>query len=186
MSCKIELDMKTEWLPYFNEWIHCEQCPLLKATPVIYPRGKIPCDILFIGMNPGITENSLGFPMTGPTREEIDNWITMGIPSSARWAIQNVVACVTRETMIRTRDPTVVEVSNCRQRLIQFVRLADPGKIVILGEFAWKHFPKDAFPGLDYLKLPHPIALAHLELQEARTKRAKVIISLRKFTGRMM
>ena len=143
----------------------------------------MPCEIVFVAMAPGLSEDDLGFPTVGPTRPILDFWIEASGVSQLRWAVQNLIACMSRdyENPTKTRDPTVEEIISCRPRLIEVIELLEPGQVVLLGELAQRWFPKDEFRHCQYLDLIHPAALLRSGIGDKAVMEAKAIARLKKF-----
>lgn len=52
---------------HVDRWANCEGCHLWEGRrKVITWRGTVPCDVLFIGEAPGVSEDVIGFPFVGP------------------------------------------------------------------------------------------------------------------------
>jgi len=59
-----------------EKWNDCEKCELCNQRgSVVLARGKIPCDLLFIGEAPGQSEDVLGVPFVGPAGKLLDSII---------------------------------------------------------------------------------------------------------------
>ena len=157
------IDCVLEFRKHYKKWENCNDCGLGAGANrhVLRPRGFLPCDLLFVGMAPGQSENTLGFPMMpdAPSGDIIDGWILESGAIDFRWCIQNLTACISRNGKIKVRDPLPYEINCCQPRLIEFVRMAAPGQIVLLGGLAQKHFPKSEFRECQFLNLPHPASL---------------------------
>lgn len=180
-------DKVVEFRKHYDKWKGCELCEIGKqaSTHVLRVRGYIPCEIFFVGMAPGFSEDGSrgGFPMVGPTRNIIDEWIVESGVIGLRWAIQNIVACMSRDygNHNKSRDPEVHEIDECRPRLIEIVRLCEPGQIVLLGKLAQDNFPKDMFSECQYLDLPHPAFLLNKHCRNPHEITARAILELKRF-----
>lgn len=61
---------------HVERWKDCEGCSLRdRRTRVVLYRGKIPCDVLFIGEAPGESEDVVGVPFVGPAGKLLDAMI---------------------------------------------------------------------------------------------------------------
>ncbi len=167
-----------------RKWEHCTACACGEQATrhVLRVRGYLPCEILFVGMAPGVSEDALGFPMVGPTKRVIDEWIEKSGVGRLRWGIQNLIACMSRDEEHRTknRDPYTSEILACRPRLVELVEMAAPGQIVLLGTLAQKMFPRTEFDA-QYLHLPHPAFLAHKKVRDPAAITARAVVELRRF-----
>lgn len=66
----------TPWQSHVARWKDCRRCCLCDGRKtVVLARGKIPCDVLFIGEAPGDSENVLGQPFIGPAGKLLDEII---------------------------------------------------------------------------------------------------------------
>lgn len=172
--------IKTKLEKHVQEWGHCQRCRLCKdAATVVLGRGTLPCDVLFVGEAPGPDEDKQGVPFIGRSGNLLNNLIDDSkrlLKTShykCRWnytyAITNVVACIpTTATFAKStarknfREPTGIEISSCAPRLQQFVQLAAPRSIVLLGRIAkifstdtvLSIFPKEKQPPLHTMYHP--------------------------------
>ena len=178
-------DIPIEFSKHYDKWNGCDACGLgsLATRHVLRPRGYIPCEILFIGMAPGLSEDARGWPMIGPTKDVLDEWIEESGVSALRWAIQNLIACMSREAErpAKYRDPSGYEIMKCRPRLIELVKLCAPGQIVLLGKLSQHVFPKEWFRECQYLDLPHPASVFRKEVRDPASISARAICELRRF-----
>lgn len=66
------------------DWRDCAKCDLVDGrTRVVFARGKIPCDILFVGEAPGKSEDIIGQPFVGPAGKLLDRIIASTIGNTA-------------------------------------------------------------------------------------------------------
>lgn len=142
------------WKKHVLEWSDCMRCELCRTRQtVVLARGKVPCDVLFIGEAPGESENALGVPFVGPAGKLLDDVIERAfegmtldgpvhpeiavVGRQLRWAFTNVVCCIPRDDELgKLAEPPDEAVQACQPRLVEFVRLADPRLIVTLGKTA--------------------------------------------------
>jgi uracil-DNA glycosylase len=91
---------------HVNRWGDCQQCELHRVRhKVVLARGRVPCDVLFIGEAPGASEDVLGLPFVGPAGHMLDYIIERsigehnelrkekGLPG-LRVAMTNLVCCM--------------------------------------------------------------------------------------------
>lgn len=125
-----------------KEWADCSKCQIgIWAAKKVHLRGTVPCDLLFIGEAPGVSENMVGAPFVGSSGEILDVWIeratqALGLHMPV-WAITNTVAC--RPCGRRAganRAPTDQEQSNCWLRFREVMSIARPKMVVALGRVA--------------------------------------------------
>lgn len=135
-------------------WSDCVRCEIGRiATKHVFARGTLPCDILFIGEAPGVSEDALGKPFVGESGDVLDKWILetqtavidedckgrrQRLPDSGfSYAITNTVCCrPTDAPGGKNRAPSPEEQSNCGQRFLRFVDIAAPRGVVLLGKVA--------------------------------------------------
>lgn len=150
------------------DWADCERCHLHDhATLHVLTRGTLPCELLFVGEAPGVSEDSIGKPFVGRSGKVLDALIAETPPAyNYRIGITNIIACFpldTEQLPKRTfRKPRMLEALKCRPRLTEVFRMAKPQAVIFLGETAQEYGPP-AFPiDVPYmtLELWHPSYLA--------------------------
>jgi len=134
---------------------------------VVLARGVLPCKLLFIGEAPGPTEDAAGFPFIGRSGEILDKMIqelTLRV-GPISYAITNAVACFPHDVVgIVTDDgvdsnqiirpPAKEEIQACSPRLTEFLNIANPVAVVLLGKSAVKAFKGHTLK--QTLELQHP------------------------------
>lgn len=167
-------------------------------------RGRIPCDILFIGEAPGASEDVLGEPFIGPAGKLLDQiiWDALNPIGETGWeacpyrvAFTNVVACIPfGEDGVKTSEPPQEAIKACDERLVEFVRLCKPRLIVAVGLLSKKtisgaaQFSLDGKSQpewlkhsdcLDFLDIVHPAAILRADIakQSLAIKRCIVAIA---------
>lgn len=61
---------------HLERWKNCTACELHKErTNVVLARGTVPCDVCFVGLAPGDSEDLFGVPFVGPAGESLDGII---------------------------------------------------------------------------------------------------------------
>ena len=109
---------------------------------VVLARGKIPCDVLFIGEAPGESEDVLGQPFVGPAGKLLDRLIGQSEAGDLKIAYTNVIGCFPRNVgednrNVKFTQPPKEAVKACRERLLDFVDIVKPKAVVFAGKFAW-------------------------------------------------
>lgn len=149
-----KLPKLSPWKEHVERWKDCEACELCAhRRHVVLAAGKIPCDVLFIGEAPGLTEDTLGSPFSGPAGSLLKNMIEeSGLAEQRRIAFTNLVACIPfdEEGSKKVNEPPRDSIEACSKRLNEFVRLAKPRVIVRVGKLAEKHIIGQAQFGGDY------------------------------------
>lgn len=135
----------------------------------VYARGRIPCDVLFVGEAPGESENVLGVPFAGPAGFLLDRIVAQSIgevhyPITVGFA--NLVCCIPRESDgNKAAEPDDKEIKACGPRLVEFINLCKPRLIVCVGAMARDWLDPKVRPRVDIPKeipqvdITHPAAI---------------------------
>jgi uracil-DNA glycosylase family 4 len=122
---------------------HCEcwkdgcGASICEGARKVFSRGKLPCDVLFVGEAPGESEDTVGLPFIGPAGKLLDHIVKQAIPSTLRVAFTNIVCCIPREEDGRkATEPDDDSILACQPRLVEFVEIAKPKLIVCVGAMA--------------------------------------------------
>ncbi len=121
-----------------------EQCSGVKH--IVFARGVIPCDILFIGEAPGESEDVCGQPFKGPAGALLTRLIEMsGIMHNTglQLAFGNMVNCIPRDGANKATEPDKEQILQCSGRLREFIKLCDPKLIICVGKLAAKWLDQD-------------------------------------------
>lgn len=186
----------TGWQAHVAKWKDCTRCPLSTGrSKVVLARGKIPCDILFIGEAPGESEDVIGSPFVGPAGKLLDNIIEESIYMHApswRLGFTNLVACIPRgeDGTGKAEEPDAKCIKACSGRLAEFVNLAQPQLVVLVGSLARKHIPGQSTFGsnltwlrngqyLKFCEISHPafILRANVAQQGLLIQRCQVALT---------
>lgn len=137
----VEHKVRKRYQQHRTEWKKCQRCPLSKTrSRVCTGRGRLPCDCLFIGEAPGQVEDACGEPFLGSAGRLLDRWIAE-IDVKFTWAITNMLGCLPLDTeTIKIRRPTGAELALCLPRLNEFISMANPTVLVLLGKIATVNF----------------------------------------------
>jgi len=120
---------------HVKRWTKCAQCHLCEHRKnVVFCRGKIPAQVLFVGEAPGDSEDVLGKPFMGPAGKALNGIIRQSFDDedNINYCITNVVSCMP----MPRGAPSKECVSACRPKLIEVVQMCNPKLIVGLGEVA--------------------------------------------------
>lgn len=115
----------------------CERCPELcrSRTRIVNGVGPADADLVFAGETPGADEDERGEPFVGRSGAVLDDALRDAGLSRSDVRITNCVRCRPPEN----RDPTGVELGNCRGYLETEFRQLDPELIVTLGKVPSEH-----------------------------------------------
>lgn len=121
-----------------QDWADCQRCHYSETRKtVVLVRGKVPCDVLFIGEAPGESEDVLGVPFIGPAGKLLDQIIADALPDTVRYAMTNLVACIPRDdTGAKFGEPMDDCIEACRPRLQEMVVMCKPKLVVLVGTHA--------------------------------------------------
>jgi len=113
----------------------CTRCALSQGrTQVVWAKGNLDGDVIFIGEAPGFHEDQQGLPFVGAAGQLLDKLLDeVGIPKS-RAAVVNVLKC----RPPNNRDPLPEEIESCRPYLEAQLSHMSPTVIVTMGNFATK------------------------------------------------
>lgn len=176
----------SRWTKHRNEWIECEECELCSTRKkVVQVRGKLPCDILFIGEAPGAAEDVIGQPFVGPAGKLLDKIISKSIDESEwRLAFTNLIACIPidLEDGRKIREPHKEHIQACSDRLREVFEIANPSRVVMVGGLATKHVPKILdLDGVLVENIMHPAAILRADRSQRGLAIQRASIALEDF-----
>lgn len=113
----------------------CVRCALHESrSEVVFGAGDPDADLMFVGEAPGAEEDRTGLPFVGRSGGLLDELLEgIGI-SRQEIFIANVIKCRPPDN----RDPSAVEIEECRPYLERQVELITPRIVCTLGNFATK------------------------------------------------
>ena len=151
-----------------REWINCKRCHLFRQrNKVVLLRGKIPCDILFVGEAPGISEDIIGMPFIGPAGKLLDQIIEEATSDllKLRVAFTSLVACIPKDKNgDKIHEPDIKCIKRCSKRLRSVIKLTKPSAIISVGQLAKKHIPADI--EAQFANIIHPAAILRLDVSQ--------------------
>jgi DNA polymerase len=183
----------TPWQAHRKRWgggCGSDQCD--KATHVVLARGKVPCDVLFVGEAPGASEDVRGVPFDGPAGQLLDRIVAQSVPPELRVAFTNLVGCLPRgEDGRKAGEPEEDQITCCSDRLRDFVRVANPRLIVLVGKLAetwlepgYKHtikLPVD----VPTVKITHPAAILRAVVVQQSLLFKRCVVTVAEAVGRL-
>lgn len=182
-----KIEIKT-WKDYKARWGKgCGSVDCKRASHVVLARGKIPCDVLFIGEAPGVSEDTLGVPFVGQAGKLLDQIIARAIEDiepAPRIALTNLVGCIPLDEESRkTMEPDADTIAQCSQRLQDFVNLSSPRMIVLVGRLAedWldpRYKTEVKFPDVPVIKIIHPAAILRMNVATQGLSVQRCIVDL--------
>lgn len=166
---------------HVDKWTGCTKCVLhLCRNRMVFGRGTVPCDILFIGEAPGASENSLGYPFAGPAGEFLDILISQSEIDKYRLGFTNLVSCIPLgDDRKKLAAPDDEDIKACAPRLQEFYRIAKPKMVITLGGLAEKWLDRvlPEHTGLTAAAI-HPAAILRAMQAQRGYLRQKLLISL--------
>lgn len=125
-------------------WENCTKCDLCKTRKhVVFARGTIPCDVLFVGEAPGQSEDVIGKPFVGPAGKLLNSMIedvTAAYPGIS-YGITNLVGCLPYKTS-KSHEPTKEQIEACLPKLREFICfIARPKAIIMVGDLSSEYVP---------------------------------------------
>ena len=123
-----------------KKWIEECQCGLKKTAIQAVPgNGSPDAEIIFIGEAPGRFEDEFGRPFVGAAGKFLDEMLSIINLKRKEVYITNIV----KYRPPNNRDPLPKEKSDCREWLIEELKIISPKLIVFLGRHAMNNFFPD-------------------------------------------
>lgn len=144
----------TPYQKHKERWKACDLCSLCEGrTKVVLARGTVPCDVLFVGEAPGVSEDIIGKPFVGPAGKMLDQIIKEAMPLTYDdgedspptgykydWAFTNLVGCFPKEAKkTNNHEPPEEAIKACAPRLKEMVWVCRPRLIVLVGKLARRY-----------------------------------------------
>lgn len=122
------------------EAAECTRCPLYRnATQTVFGEGRPGARIMFVGEQPGDTEDIAGRPFVGPAGKLLDRALAdAGIERTDTY-VTNAVKHFKNEPRGKRRihkKPNASEIEQCRWWLLREIEIVKPALIVALGATA--------------------------------------------------
>lgn len=173
---------------HVQTWKDCTACPLCHTREkVVLSRGKVPCDVLFVGEAPGKNEDLTGIPFIGPAGDLLNQIIQRAVPGNIRYAITNLIACIPLdpdEPGTKTEKPPEESIEACSPRLQEFIRICDPRLIVCVGVEAHDYLTpgyKWSIPlhkAIPLVQMTHPAAILRANIAQRSLAVQRCIVTV--------
>ena len=128
----------------------CRNCPLWEpATQTVFGEGPQEADIVFVGEQPGDSEDLAGRPFIGPAGQLFDKALGEAGIDRGRIYVTNAVKHFKFEPRGKRRihqKPTTGEIRACRPWLVRELELLSPKLVVALGATAIQGITGKAMP----------------------------------------
>ena len=172
------------WKRFKAAWQNCDQCELCQVRKnIVLAKGKIPCDVLFVGEAPGASEDATGLPFIGPAGKLLDEQIAEALENADKQELRlcytNLVCCIPKEYRLGTYsgpkigEPLKEHIEACRQRLEEFMFMCNPRLIVAVGDLSKKWLGDKS-----EVSITHPAAILRAEIVRQALMRQKSVVVL--------
>lgn len=160
-----------------RQWIKCRRCELYKTrSSVVLARGKLPCDVLFVGEAPGASEDVIGRPFVGPAGKLLDRMIKQSLPDSTRIAITNLVACIpVDDEGQKIIEPPKYAIAACKDRLQEMIGMSHAKLVVAVGKCAAKYLQSVDCPVVEIM---HPAAILRMDVSQQGLAYQRCLVAL--------
>jgi len=128
----------------------CHLCALAKSRKnVIFGAGNLKAKVMFIGDNPGVSEDETGMLYTGKSGELLAKMIenVLLIPKEEVY-VTTILKCKTPDN----RVPTPEEVACCKPYIMQQIQTIRPQIIVALGSVSFHHLTGEYDTPIDKIR----------------------------------
>lgn len=153
-----------------------------KSTKVVLARGRLPCEVLFVGEAPGASENFLGRPFVGPAGKLLDHIIEKSKKISEvdyTYAMTNIIACIPKdEENKKLIEPPNFAIKACMKRLREIIDIANPPVIIAVGKIATTQMPLHATEGMRFARIIHPAAILRMDISQKGLALQRAIVTL--------
>lgn len=133
-----------------NSVAQCHLCALAKSRKnVIFGAGNLKAKVMFIGDNPGVSEDETGMLFTGKSGEMLANIIEkVLLLSKEEVYVTTILKCKTPDN----RVPTPEEVACCKPYVMQQIQTIRPQIIVALGSTSFHHLTGEYDTPIDKIR----------------------------------
>jgi len=138
LKLRVAKSLAPEYKSLVANWSNCERCPLHGTRQhVLFARGSLPADVVFISEHPTSLDDDEGFPLSGPLGRLFDTVIRDLEKSRTgwKWAVMEPLGCVPWQQIEsqQYKQSTMHELTPCDPRFVELLKLANPSGIVLLG-----------------------------------------------------
>ncbi len=172
----------TPYQKHKKRWSNCKKCELHQHRKrVVLARGKIPCDVLFVGEAPGASEDVLGRPFVGPAGKLLDQIIERSLNGQWNYALTNLVACIPLdENGRKIGEPPLKCIKACALRLVDFCSLCKPRLVVAVGKLAKNEIHELFFSEevADWVSITHPAAILRMDISQRGLAVRRCIVTI--------
>lgn len=167
----------TPYEKHCQKWRDCKRCLLHERRQnVVFVRGALPCDVLFVGEAPGVSEDVLKRPFVGPAGKLLDSILQEGLREGTRYALTNLVGCIPKDKGNAKGEPPEEAVLACADKLKEMIALAKPQAIVCVGRLSAKHVPSVVKRRIEII---HPAAILRMDISQRGLAVQRCVVALR-------
>ncbi len=139
----------------------CTRCPLhCHATQTVFGEGPERADIMFVGEQPGDTEDLAGKPFIGPAGQVFDEAVEAAEIERGEVYVTNAVKHFKYERRGKRRihmRPDAGEVAHCRWWMAKEIEVINPRIVVALGATAYLSLTGESRPIAEVRGMPIPM-----------------------------
>ena len=147
----------TSWKIHKEKWTQCKKCDLYKTRKkAVLLRGRIPCDVLFVGEAPGHSENVVGKPFRGPAGALLQRMIDRSLDGQYDYALTNLIACIPLEENRKLSQPPDKCIQACAERVTEIIKMCSPRVVIAVGKLAKKQL-------ITKYSIVHPAAILRMD-----------------------
>lgn len=172
----------TPYERHVRRWQECRKCSLCeKRQRVVLARGRVPCDVLFVGEAPGQSEDVIGLPFVGPAGKLLDEIIDQGLDGQYDYALTNLVCCIPLdENGSKVTEPPKEAILACSDRLQEFVTICRPKVIVCVGSLSAKWIEKNFGYRISnlFVSITHPAAILRMDVSQRGLAIQRAVVTL--------
>ena len=159
------------------KWKDCKRCELYKRrNKVVLARGTIPCDVLFIGEAPGVSEDVIGKPFVGPAGKLLDDIIgeAQKQSHSFNFAMTNLVCCIPKDDDNKKAvEPPNNCIRQCKPRLEECIKIFKPKLIIAVGKLSEKWLED-----YDTTAIIHPAAILRMDVSQKSLAYQRAVLTI--------
>lgn len=117
-----------------NQYEKCTKCSVCMHDVKVWGSGNVNALIAIVGEGPGSQERLHKKPFVGKSGQKLTELLhSVNINRTTHTYVTNAVLC---RTDTRNRTPTVAEIDNCHERLIQELDIVAPRFVILTGTVA--------------------------------------------------
>lgn len=166
----------TPFQMHLEKWRACRRCSLFRTRKrVVLARGTVPCDVLFVGEAPGVSEDVIGQPFVGPAGHLLDRIISASGLREGSYCITNLVGCLPVDGGEKG-EPSEDSIRACAPRLQEMLRMCRPKLVVCVGKLSWRWCPR--VDGVKYIQITHPAAILRMDVSQKGLMVQRCVVTL--------